>query len=575
MKEGVDVNPFFCPALFNISKSCLLSHLLPPQSSSLLAIISCAKPCRKDVYSTVGAAQEFSCAEEMAKKMAQNMVDKGPSENKKMADIGHSEKALFETELDLLLYAPEVDKPDLQPGVQVQAGTTPSVAPAVKSMQFESATPHSRKRSAAAQEDEEFPAKRIKAELEDNAASLLHIHPARRDLVVHSLGDGIRRNNSDTAGNIKTPTYPPSAPLALRRKAAKNTIQRQWDPSKDSLDYETLLDLRRKEQLSHVDRYVPGSSKGRRTRFSLERLPEKVLERVFEYLLVGKKPITMDCYWLRSFIRGHAREPNVMQKVETNGSTYSFPIGWNQLLTDVDHMKEDMSQFKKALELREAKTRATRAPCRGLSTALLKVSRKLHKIAAKVFYGKNAFKFPCASSAWIQLDSFLITIGSHNAKEIRHLQIHAPMWHRFIQEDFVEGAMIDCLSPATRLAVMRPSARDRVLAAIENATRLLSTNLKTLVVELANPAEADKWTGRYVNDKRMIAVSDAEEHAGRKATGIELLKTLSARFPEKAKPTLTVYDVSKAIGGKKGFQKQLHSIKTEAAKYGWYLRSKT
>ena len=65
-----------------------------------------------------------------------------------------------------------------------------------------------------------------------------------------------------------------------------------------------------------------------------------------------------------------------MQSAEVNGSTYVFPVDWNQLLADVQTMKDEMALFKKALELREAKTRATRSPCRGLSTSLLRVSRR-------------------------------------------------------------------------------------------------------------------------------------------------------------------------------------------------------
>ena len=137
----------------------------------------------------------------------------------------------------------------------------------------------------------------------------------------------------------------------------------------------------------------------------------------------------------------------------------------------------------------------------------------------------------------------------------------------------MEGAIIDSLSPATRLGVMRPANRDRVFSAIQDFIQLCQ-NLKTLAVELANTAKADDWAGRYVDDKRMVAASDAEEHAGRKIKGIELLKALSSKFPEKAKPTVTVCNVSKSTSSKKEFQKQLTSVRTEAAKYGWFLASK-
>ena len=86
-----------------------------------------------------------------------------------------------------------------------------------------------------------------------------------------------------------------------------------------------------------------------------------MLARVFEHLIVGKDPITIDFYWLRSFVRGHTQVPNVMESVGISGHTYTFPISWNQLLTDVQTMKHGMDQFKKALEMREVKTRAIRS----------------------------------------------------------------------------------------------------------------------------------------------------------------------------------------------------------------------
>lgn len=60
------------------------------------------------------------------------------------------------------------------------------------------------------------------------------------------------------------------------------------------------------------------------------------------------------------------------------------------------------------------------------------------------------------------------------------------MWHRLIQEDFVEGAMMDSLSPATRMGVIKPAARDRVVSAIQNAVHLLSPTIKTVAFELVD-----------------------------------------------------------------------------------------
>ena len=96
-------------------------------------------------------------------------------------------------------------------------------------------------------------------------------------------------------------------------------------------------------------------------------------------------------------------------------------MSWDKLLPDIDLMRSDMLQFAEALETRGTKTRYSRSPCRGLTTGLLRVSRSFHELAAPIFYGQNIFKFPCATSAWMQLDSFLATIGQSNATNIQRL----------------------------------------------------------------------------------------------------------------------------------------------------------
>lgn len=148
------------------------------------------------------------------------------------------------------------------------------------------------------------------------------------------------------------------------------------------------------------------------------------------------------------------------------------------------------------------------------------------------------------------------------------------MWHRLIQEDFVEGAMIDSLSPATRMGVIKPPARDRLVSAIQNAVHLLSPSLRTLVLELHNNIEADSWSGRYVDGKRMLTASEAEEHVYRKATGVVLLKELSEALAAKnRRPTLTVCNKPRSANGVKELQKHIPVMMVEAKKYGWQVDS--
>jgi hypothetical protein len=170
---------------------------------------------------------------------------------------------------------------------------------------------------------------------------ILNVHPARR-LLLDVL---------EPRDQIKPPLGPRRARHQSQTwRTLTNTVRRQWDSRKDDLDYEFLLEQRRRERVSNVDRYVPENVPGRprkaRTVFPLQRLPEDIKARLFEDVLVSTNPISIDFYWLRSFVRGHARVPTVMQSVDVNGFTYTFPMGWNQLLTEVQTMKDEMGQFK-------------------------------------------------------------------------------------------------------------------------------------------------------------------------------------------------------------------------------------
>lgn len=427
-----------------------------------------------------------------------------------------------------------------------------------------------------------------------------HVHPSRLVLLDRSKRPELRKelhcpNGSDDASGSNetapTPAKSAGSPLSSPTSLApthprawdtlSNTIRRQWDANMEDIDYEHLLQQRRNERLRKVDRYVPTTStkaKSHRrnpTQGLLERLPEKVLEKIFAMVLVKSDPIQIDFYWLRPFVNGHARVPNVNQALNHDGEEYTFPVGWDKLLSDVENMKEDMHQFSGALEMRDKKTRHTRSPCRGLPTALLRMSKKIHTSAAKVFYSQNVFKFPCATSSWMHLESFMATIGPENAKVIKRLVIHVPLWYRGIQEDFVEGAIVDALSPASRFGVIKPPAHDRLFSAMRHIVPFLvnTKKLESLTLHLENGTTADFWAGRYVYDKRLISMSDAEEHVQRKKQGQALLNQLSDMLAaQQNRPLLKLCRPTvKAPAEYKEFRRRLPHLVAEAEKYGWQV----
>ena len=430
-----------------------------------------------------------------------------------------------------------------------------------------------------------------------------HVHPSRKELLERPDAPELREVISRVEYNLGCSTVAPRSSLVHRKSnvadsswslndhlhqtgtwsTLANTVRRQWNTRKDDLEYQFLLEQRRNENLQKVDRYVPESPTGdwrRRPKpcsaFLFERLPENVRDEIFRKVLVSSDCIQIDFSWLRSFVKGHARIPNVKQKIEHKGSAYVLPHAWNKLLTDIQSMQEDMVQFRGALETRDLKTRATRSPCRGLSTALFRVSRSVNESAVRVFYGQNTFQFPCATSAWVQLESFLATVGLENTKNIKRIRIHAPLWHRGPQEDFVEGAIVDLLSPASRLALIQPPAHDRLLSAIQHSAHALTNadSLISLSLDLENGMIADYWSGRYVNEKRLINMSEAEEYVERKTKGIAALKALSDQLVSKHNhsPFMTLHHASSTITPDlKEFRQRLASLDMEAEKYGWRI----
>ncbi|KXT07633.1 hypothetical protein AC578_10123 [Pseudocercospora eumusae] len=437
-------------------------------------------------------------------------------------------------------------------------------------------------------------------------------------------------NTEPFGSDVAIPTGPSKKPKAIKR-----VVRRQWDPSHDGIAYEDLLEQRRAEQLFNVDRYVPptvAASMGRRKsafsngtvrsaapappsqhsvsgsrvrrgskndhaargaalqsattngmplkfkHFPFSALPTKVKEKILGLLLVKDGPIVVDFTWLRAFIHGHCRVPasyNTIKDSET-GLKYSVPLPWDEIYRHIRIMQDDCKSFKGAMELRGDKTRAKKGPCRDLTAAsLLKVSRDVHNIAAPIFYSQNTFQFPWPTTAWMQLESFLATIGPQNASLLRNVDIHAPLWHRGVQEDYVEGAMLDLTSPASRMAIVTPPHQDRLLSAIQSSLRALRGNITGISFTLEHGMSTDRWTGRYTGDRQLIAIGDAEDYVKRKEEGMDLLKEFGKSLA--VTPTLHLHHPNPSAKiqkhDKAEFRSRYPGVKREAEKYGWQVDS--
>ncbi|KAK0342380.1 hypothetical protein LTR94_022492 [Friedmanniomyces endolithicus] len=321
----------------------------------------------------------------------------------------------------------------------------------------------------------------------------------------------------------------------------RNAVQRQVDPRKDDLEYESLLRIRRNERTKDIDRYVPESSKPgppmhlqpatrRRGPFPFENLPETVRSRILTLLLVRSAPISLDFTWLRSFFAGHSRVPSPDTSVEQNGVKHQIPKSLDQVINEVDVMQQDMVPFRTALEQRADKSRPHMSPCIGLTASLLRISRVVHKDSARIFYEQNTFSFLCPTTAWMVLELFLITIGPTNVARIRSLEVHVPLWHQGLTHGYIEGAILDLASPVSRLAVIKPPARDRLLARWSNVSSSCSRQ--------ANLRTSSPGSEGAVTDIRSASTFQADELVVRKQKGTQLLRQLTETLPLRIPPTL-------------------------------------
>ena len=123
------------------------------------------------------------------------------------------------------------------------------------------------------------------------------------------------------------------------------------------------------------------------------------------------------------------------------------------------------------------------------------------------------------------------------------------------------------------MAVIKPPAHDRLLSAIRSSANALTgaANLHSLLLELENGILADYWSNRFVNDKRLLSVLDAEEYVDRKAKGIALLQRASDGLAaSRNRPVLSLYHTSNSTRpDKKEFGRRLPGLFVEAEKYGW------
>lgn len=397
----------------------------------------------------------------------------------------------------------------------------------------------------------------------------------------------------------------------------QHASRRQYDRSEDDQDYKKLLDFRRKEKANSIDRYVLESPRPNvRRSMSIEdaheaevfspistrdssvnateaevhprtsnytapsgllELPEAALDKILSLLLVRQDAITVDYLWLiNTFVSVHTTIPATNRTVTVEDRGHILPLPEAVVMASINRLQSNLLAAGSRLLDHAARLKALKSPTRGLTMAPLLVCRSMHERAARIFYSQNTFCFPSTTNAWITLQAFLVTITTLNVSHIRHLRIHAPLWHPGIQHDAVAGAIMDALSPATRLAILKPPAPDRLLAAVSNSVDILhkSGSLESLELMLNYPDAAKSWIGKHKSVRfALLPLIDAEAQVERKVHGIAWLKRLSDMLGPEKTPVLTVCNdgpVKKQVMQVfRGYC--LTSIIREAEKYGWLV----
>jgi hypothetical protein len=244
-------------------------------------------------------------------------------------------------------------------------------------------------------------------------------------------------------------------------------------------------------------------------------LPDNVQVIIFGMVLQSPDPIRFDTTRLMAFVHDNVDVPSAALIDETRKKHLPKPARLLQL--ELEKLKADLRDISPARW-------PSRSVVHGLTLSLLSVSKSVHQRAAKVFYNNNVFEFPDARDAWLHLESFLITIGATNASNIQHLSVAVPKWHPDDSEDQLASAILNALSPATRLVASTDAAEDRLLSAISNCTSILAAQgLRSLHIDL-NINDVQPFLKHRVNASVYeLSLDEKNAHAKRRDRGIQLL----------------------------------------------------
>jgi hypothetical protein len=296
-----------------------------------------------------------------------------------------------------------------------------------------------------------------------------------------------------------------------------------------------------------------------------EALPDNVQDIIFGMLLTSDRPIKLNTARLRAFVEEKTSVPAItttpikgLRKKSELKAPRILRLELEQMETDLRTIPRDQWP--------------TNSVASGLTLSILHVSKRVHQRAAESLYSNNVFKFYSPSDAWLHLESFLLTIGQRNANNIQRLSITPPKWYPDASGDRVAGALLDALSPITRLATSTNTEEDRLLSAISTCTSVLTAQGSLKSLQLDMPFGGMHF---FLGDHRdvtmyVLSTFEKDNRKRRREDGIQRLRALSDALSPESRPELVIHaNTHRNHGKKKKLYDHLYAVQLEAEKYGW------
>jgi hypothetical protein len=294
-----------------------------------------------------------------------------------------------------------------------------------------------------------------------------------------------------------------------------------------------------------------------------ESLPDNVQDIVFGMLLEKSAPIKLNNVRLKAFVESSVGVPD---------PTWTFMKSRKsprELQVELDNMKANMSKVPRGEWPSESVVG-------GLTLSILLVSKAMHRKAARCLYGNNVFEFSDARDAWLHLESFLNTIGSDNVTNMQHLSVAMPKWSHGPSDDKISVALLNALSPITRLAILNNAAEDPLLSAISSCTSILAGHggLQSFQINMLLHQLRPFIKPHLQDSLHALSTDEHDKKFRRRNDGLQLLRALDGVLGPKCKTELVIHAAADNNKSRYQFRYQLRLVQLEAKKHGWDVNRK-